>query len=174
MKKVLNWLGNLIILFLFLTCLGLGYLKLQAMNNPNELPAIFGYKMLSVLSGSMSPVFEAGDIILIKEVREIKEGDIITYQINNSFVTHRVEEIQLGLDGQAVYYTKGDANNIQDGYTVSFENIEGIYQWRIPKGALIGQFLTHPLGMFTFVSCIILIFVIRSLLNLYKKQLVEQ
>ena len=42
-------------------------------NNKNDMPSAFGYRPMIVLSGSMSPVFEAGDMILIKDEMCIRD-----------------------------------------------------------------------------------------------------
>ena len=79
-----------------------------------EVPNIFGYKILQVMSGSMSGEFETGDTILIKEIKEesdLKIGDVITYRIaKNTLVTHRI--VNITKIGENLNYTlKGDANN---------------------------------------------------------------
>lgn len=169
----MNLIGNLVIVFMILICLLLGYIKLQSINHPGEVPSVFGFKMLMVLSGSMSPVFEAGDIVLIKQEKDIKAGDIITYQMNGSYVTHRVKEI-LSEGGQAQYQTKGDANNVQDQYMVSANQVEGLYQWRIPKGAIIVQYVSHPIGLLFLGTCFILYFSMRAFVQLNRKKLINQ
>ena len=80
-----------------------------------EVPNIFGYKILQVMSGSMSGEFETGDTILIKEIKEesdLKIGDVITYRIaKNTLVTHRI--VNITKIGENLNYTlKGDANNV--------------------------------------------------------------
>ena len=95
-----------------------------------EVPNIFGYKILQVMSGSMSGEFETGDTILIKEIKEesdLKIGDVITYRIaKNTLVTHRI--VNITKIGENLNYTlKGDANNVEDSEKILFSSIEGIY-----------------------------------------------
>ena len=128
-----------------------------------EIPNIFGYKILQVMSGSMSGEFETGDTILIKEIKnegDLKIGDVITYQIEkNTMVTHRI--VNITKIGEKLNYTlKGDVNNIEDSEKVTFSNIEGIY---IRKLNLIGKlinFMQKPYGM-------VIIFTTPILLILY-------
>ena len=128
-----------------------------------EVPNIFGYKILQVMSGSMSGEFETGDTILIKEIKEesdLKIGDVITYRIaKNTLVTHRIENITK--IGENLNYTlKGDANNVEDSEKILFSSIEGIY---VKKLVLIGKiisFMQKPYGM-------VIIFVVPILLILY-------
>ena len=90
------------------------------MTTSNLLTKIGGYSVLIVNSGSMEPQLKIGDIILIKECKEYESGDIITYNVNNSYlVTHRIVE----KEGNYVI-TKGDSNNTKDE-KVNKNNIEG-------------------------------------------------
>lgn len=87
------------------------------------IPSIFGYKPLVVLTGSMEPSFKPGSVIFYEKVEkdEIKEGDIITFKIDDdTYVSHRVNRIVDGL-----YETKGDYNNTPDSEMVSYSNIMG-------------------------------------------------
>ena len=128
-----------------------------------EVPNIFGYKILQVMSGSMSGEFETGDTILIKEIKEesdLKIGDVITYRIaKNTLVTHRI--VNITKIGENLNYTlKGDANNVEDSEKILFSSIEGIY---VKKLILIGKiisFMQKPYGM-------VIIFVVPILLILY-------
>ena len=128
-----------------------------------EVPNIFGYKILQVMSGSMSGEFETGDTILIKEIKEesdLKIGDVITYRIaKNTLVTHRI--VNITKIGENLNYTlKGDANNVEDSEKILFSSIEGIY---VKKLILIGKiisFMQKSYGM-------VIIFVVPILLILY-------
>ena len=128
-----------------------------------EVPNIFGYKILQVMSGSMSGEFETGDTILIKEIKnegDLKIGDVITYRIKkNTMVTHRI--VNITKIGEKLNYTlKGDANNTEDSEKVTFSNVEGIY---VRKLKLIGKlinFMQKPYGM-------VIIFMTPILLILY-------
>ena len=128
-----------------------------------EIPNVFGYKILQVMSGSMSGEFETGDTILIKEIKnegDLKIGDVITYRIaKNTMVTHRIVDITK-IGNELNYTLKGDANNIEDSEKVIFSNIEGIY---VRKLNLIGKLITFmqkPYGM-------VIIFMTPILLILY-------
>ena len=128
-----------------------------------EIPNVFGYKILQVMSGSMSGEFETGDTILIKEIKnegDLKIGDVITYRIEkNTMVTHRI--VNITKIGEKLNYTlKGDANNTEDSEKVTFSNVEGIY---VRKLKLIGKlinFMQKPYGM-------VIIFMTPILLILY-------
>lgn len=102
----------------------------KSYTNPDKLPTVFGVSPVIVLSGSMWPEFNAGDMILIKETdpAALKEGDVICYFADGpeSAVTHRIVEIQ-EQEGQRVFVTRGDANNTEDTIVVTPDMVQGKY-----------------------------------------------
>lgn len=71
--------------------------------------SFFGYRLYKVGSGSMEPYLKVNNYILVKEVKDYKVNDVITYKSDNSFVTHRIVKIK-----KDKITTKGDANNKED------------------------------------------------------------
>lgn len=99
-------------------------------------PRIIGGVPLTVLSGSMVPTFNPGDLVITKPVdaKDLKRGDIITFQPKSddpTLITHRVVSIGTTLAGKEVLVTKGDANNAQDP-SIAPEQVKGQYVYRIP------------------------------------------
>jgi len=93
--------------------------------------------MMAVVSNSMKPTFERGDLIFIKGVDlpdKIKQGDIIVFRLEGDQMTkvHRVVEIE-NSSGQVQFTTKGDANSKPDPDPVSFEEVKGKVLFWIPK-----------------------------------------
>lgn len=79
-------------------------------------PRILGYQTSTMLTGSMSPLINPGDVVVTAPtpVNQIRVGDIITYHIpveDQRVETHRVTEITANPDGTFSVQTKGDANN---------------------------------------------------------------
>lgn len=72
-------------------------------------PSFFGYYFYRVLSGSMEPSIEIGDYVLVKEDDDLVVGDVITYKVDNNFITHRIVDIT-----SDTIVTKGDNNNTSD------------------------------------------------------------
>lgn len=85
--------------------------------NKDKIPV----RYLVIKSGSMQPILNIGDIIIIKKQNDYEIGDIITYNFNDEyFVTHRIIE-KIDKD----FITKGDNNTCEDEEHVKLENIEG-------------------------------------------------
>lgn len=82
------------------------------------------YPMAAITSGSMWPALKEGDLVFIrgvKEISEIKVGDIIVFsnETSNSLTIHRIISIKEG-----VITTKGDANKTDDN-PISFDKVVG-------------------------------------------------
>ena len=161
LKRIFNTCISIIFTIIILA---VASLIIQKFALKEEVPNIFGYKILQVMSGSMSGEFETGDTILIKEVKsegDLKIGDVITYRIDkNTLVTHRI--VNITKIGEKLNYTlKGDANNIEDSEKITFSNIEGIY---VRKLNLIGKLITFmqkPYGLIiTFMAPTLLILIV--------------
>lgn len=101
-------------------------LIIQAATNTEETPSVAGIKTFVIISGSMEPELQIGDIVVIKktEQSELKQGDIISFRSGESIVTHRINKI-ITKNGKILYETKGDNNNISDRNLVNYDDIEG-------------------------------------------------
>lgn len=106
--------------------------------NPEEVPGVFGYKPMIVLTDSMFPVIEKGDIIISEEIdpKKVEIGDVISFKDPVSFngkddfsvVTHRVVDITKDEEGKLLFITKGDFNNTYDKEPVPAANLVGVYE----------------------------------------------
>lgn len=124
-----------------------------------DLPTINGYGTLEVISGSMEPTIDVGDLIIVNtKYDELKENDIITfYDEKGSFVTHRIIEIK---DGE--YITKGDNNNSEDQGTINKDDIVAKYVTRLNgMGKLMAAF-KNPITMIMILVIGILVCVLVS------------
>ncbi len=118
-----------------------------------DLTTINGYALLQVATGSMEPTINAGDIIVIDTiVYDYKKGDIVTfYDVNGSFVTHRIVDIN-----PKQMITKGDSNNTEDE-PIPTKNLVGRYMFKLNGLGTIVSSLKNPV-----VS--ILIFIVGTLI----------
>ena len=130
-------------------------LIIQSIVKPNKTPSFFGIKTFVIVSGSMEPTLNIGDVILVKDIEEndIKENDIISYREGQSIVTHRVIEIEETENGKK-FITKGDNNNVKDSYPVRYRDIEGKYDSKINGIGNVVLFFQNKIV----IICVILIF----------------
>lgn len=98
----------------------------QAVTNPSKTPSVFGIKTYVIVSGSMQPELDIGDIVVVKEVNEseLQSGDIISYREGQSVITHRIIGIE-NLENKKLFKTKGDSNNTEDFVAIAMSEIEG-------------------------------------------------
>ncbi|MDD4493245.1 MAG: signal peptidase I [Eubacteriales bacterium] len=150
MRKILK-VFNIIILVVLIALLVMNlYSIFTQVVLKEDLPKIFGYSRLVIISGSMSPAIEAGDLIMVKEYDSYAVNDVIAFRSGNSIITHRIIGFE---DDKAV--TKGDFNNVADKDPVDRENIVGKVVYLIPKVGNVILFLRSPLGVMILTSVIV-------------------
>lgn len=124
MKKLSNWVGNII---LILTVLLLLFVLL--------VPLVFSGRVAVVLSASMEPTMPMGALAITMPVtaEEVKVGDIIAFAPPwdpDVTVSHRVVEIIPG--EETSFRTKGDANEDDDPWFMPAEYVTGRVVFDIP------------------------------------------
>jgi signal peptidase I len=87
-------------------------------------PHLLGYRTLTMLTASMSPEIDPGDVTIVTPIAisEVTEGMVITYHRpieDHSLVTHRVISVETAPDGSVSVQTKGDANAAADPWTAT-------------------------------------------------------
>lgn len=142
-----------------------------ATKDTNHVASLAGYTPLSVVSDSMSPTFDAGDLIIIRKCdpATLQEGDIVTFHtiINNEFSlnTHRITEIQED-GGARSYVTKGDNNAIADVHMITDGDIVGRFVTRLPKFGKLVDFLSSSMGFLLVIVLPLLIFFVYQVYHL--------
>lgn len=96
-------------------------------------PHVLGYRTMTMLSASMSPEIDPGDITVVTPIPmdEVTEGMVIAYHEpigDQSLVTHRVISVQHGPDGSVTVQTKGDANEAADPWDAT---LQGDTAWEV-------------------------------------------
>ncbi|MCR4430421.1 MAG: signal peptidase I [Tepidanaerobacteraceae bacterium] len=175
MKTALKWLNSILTVVLLLMVACSFFLIYQSRMEPNRAASIMGYKPLTVLSGSMSPFLEPGDMIVVHRVdpASIKVGDVITFRVDDrTLVTHRVAEV-IPQDGRMAFRTKGDANNTEDIDLVTQDRVVGSMAFKIPYAGYIGRFARTPKGfvaMIVFPGVLLIAGEIKNILNELSKE----
>lgn len=142
-----------------------------ATKDSSHVASLAGYTPLSVVSDSMAPTFNAGDLIIIRscDPATLQEGDIITFHtiINNEFAlnTHRIAEID-DQGGARSYVTKGDNNEIADVHMITDGDIVGKFVTRLPKFGRVVEFLSSSTGFLLVIVLPLLIFFIYQVYHL--------
>ena len=157
MDKLLTIIGTVMciiltpILLINLTLIAKSYI------NRDEVPSVGGYLPLIVLTDSMYPAIESGDLIICHtaEAEEIQVNDVIAFfdpaGNGTSIVTHRVLEV-VNENGEIKFRTKGDYNNTEDKMLVPGESLVGVYRSRIGGAGNIAMFMQSTTGL---IVCVV-------------------
>ena len=147
MKQAVSWVANTALALIFvLWCVVL------------IAPRLWGFDLRTVLSGSMSPTFDAGSLVVIKpvEAASIKVNDVIAFRspefADGTVVTHRVVEVK-SKGGMLSFMTKGDANEEPDDSLVPSGSVVGRVIFHIPLFGYVASFVRTPLG---FILCLVI------------------
>lgn len=133
--------------------------------------SIFGYRLMVVLSDSMSATdFDAGDLIFVKKDVDpltLEPGDIISYVSQDpanygQTVTHKIRRTTVDVNGELGFVTYGTTSGEDDPTVVTMSCILGKYQGRLPK---VGTFFAYLQTVPGYVLFILLPF---GLLILYQ------
>ena len=142
---------------------------LIALSSANKISVvnILGYKSYIIKTNSMEPTISINDVVITKKVKKekIKKGDVITFLQDGEVITHRITQIE----DNGNYTTKGDNNNIEDTFKITYENIEGKHILTIPHLGKIVQALDNKI-VFLIITLIILMFMFITILNQEKRE----
>jgi len=129
--------------------------------------SFFNYRMFTVVSQSMTPKYDIGDVLISKETEpsKIEEGDVISYlgsygDFANKVITHRVVGIEKREDGKYYYRTKGDANIVEDPIVME-DQLYGVVVYKSAILSLVYRIVGTKVGFYLFIIIPIL-FIIGS------------
>lgn len=157
-NKFLTILGTVLCIILVPILIINCTLIAKSVLNKDDVPSVGGYMPLIVLTDSMYPTIESGDLIIChtEDAENIQVGDIISFfdpaGNGTSIVTHRVLEVT-EQDGEIAFKTKGDGNNVEDQMLVPAEKLVSVYQTRIPGAGNVAMFMQTTPGL---IVCVVL------------------
>ncbi len=136
---------------------------------------LMGYRVFNIVSGSMAPEYNIGDLIYVQEVdpATVKVNDVITFILNEDLViaTHRV--VRIDAEKQH-FYTKGDVNDTEDANPVHFKNLVGIPTFKIPKLGYVSDFVQNPPGMYITIAAVAILIILAFAPDFVKKPTVPE
>jgi signal peptidase len=147
-------------------------LIVRSFTNPNEVPRIGKWLPLVVMTDSMYPEIESGDLIIceVTDPEDVQIKDVISFfdpaGNGTSVVTHRVEEIT-EKDGVIYFSTKGDANNTADDMPVPADKLVGKYHSRIGGVGHVVMFMQTTQGL---LLCVVLPIIILIAYDMIRRK----
>ena len=174
--KILTVVGSVLCVILLPILIINLTLIVKSYTNKDEVPSVSGYLPLIVLTDSMYPEIESGDLIICHtaEAEDIKVRDVIAFfdpaGNGTSIVTHRVMEVVYE-DGEILFRTKGDNNNTEDRVLVPGEDLVGVYQNRIPNAGHIAMFMQTTAGL---IVCVVLPIILLVAYDMIRRRIYER
>lgn len=108
------------------------------------VPRVIGAIPLTVLTGSMQPTYNPGDVVVSKPVdgESVRVGDVVTFQPYSddpTLITHRVISKSASSEGITLI-TQGDANGAPDE-PISVDQVRGVVLYSVPVVGHVTQFI---------------------------------
>ena len=135
-----------IFVYLFCICIVVGAFLFASSKTPNK--SLFGYRYYTVITPSMTPAYNVGDLVLVKleSADHISVGDVITFNPSSNseaYLTHRVTQKLPNYQNTGItcFRTKGDANDTEDSFLIDEDRVIGKVTLRIPKLGYIIRFI---------------------------------
>ena len=183
-KKVLSIIANVLMWAFIVFSVVITIFAFSAQSSADGIPTIGGKVISPVLSPSMSPTFNKGDIILSRKLADAEKyslevGQIITYKADldgdgtPEINTHRIVEVITTSGGFTEYRTKGDNNQAVDNYLVSFSDVISVFDekkdTRIAGLGSVINFLLQPTGFFIVIVIPLIIFFLFEIVMFVRK-----
>ena len=118
-------------------------------------PIVLGWRPYTVLTGSMRPNIQPGDVVMDQPVRiaDVHVGDVVTFSDptrGGVLVTHRVRSITRG-PLQTQVETRGDANNNSERWSIKTQDRVGRVVYVIPAVGYVANAIRNPIGIILLV-----------------------
>lgn len=159
-----------VFVYLLAAAILVGALLFSFSTSPDK--ALFGYRYYTILTPSMSPTYNVGDMIFVqlKGPEDINEGDVITFnpsQDSDAYLTHRVTEKIVDYQGTGVtcFRTRGDANDSEDSFLIESDRVIGTVNFGIPYLGYVVRFI--QLRWYIVLPIVIMVAVFFYLLKRY-------
>ncbi|UZN02237.1 signal peptidase I [Cellulomonas sp. S1-8] len=116
------------------------------------VPKVLDGAALTVLTGSMVPTYDPGDVVVVRGVKdaaaEVQIGDVVTFQPvsdDPTLITHRVVEKVFTADG-TMFVTRGDANSADDAPLVPAQ-VKAEVVYHVPWVGHVSLYLGQQRGL---------------------------
>ncbi|MCD6525105.1 MAG: signal peptidase I [Thermococcus sp.] len=118
---------------------------------------VFGFHYVVILTNSMEPHINPGDLVIVRPVEEVSPGDVVLYRLElqgtEYRIIHRIVEVRTDENGRIYYVTKGDNREYTDPWRVYPSQIIGKPLLVIPYVGRLYYYL--PLGVTALILALI-------------------
>lgn len=172
-KSIFTILKTCFFAILIVYILFVGYQRLSGNKS------IFGYRMFTVATGSMTGVYNINDVIAVKDydVNKLRVGDDIAYSGNrggleNKFVTHRIIKIEDAANGGKIIVTKGVKNQVEDP-PITDKQVLGKVVGVVPIVSEVNHIVNTQAVFFFLIFCPLVIVIVVDILQTITDEEIE-
>ena len=162
MKKVVKIVSKILYQLLVILCVLLAaVIILQKVSNSNR--SIAGYRIFRVITGSMEPEYDVGEVVISKEVdpKTIKVGDDIVYlgsygEYKGKIIMHAVIAIDKDENGNLNFHAKGLHSSSVEDPQIKENQIYGVVKFKSGILTVLYKLATNIYSLFAIVSILVL------------------
>ncbi len=170
LKKILNILSYVLFGFLLLILVITIITRISGRE-----PQLFGFHINVIVSGSMEPELEIGDVIVGRSYRrgqELAVGDVITYRgeagtFAGKMITHEVIRIE-EINGERIITTQGTANNAADA-PIGEDQILSVMVYKTFLIKYIYSIISSTAGFLLLVALPLVIIIVSEVVSIVKQ-----
>ena len=169
-KKVL--LGILDTISVLIIICSIAVLLTVVFTKKGDAPNFLGFSLFRVMTGSMEPEIPVDALIVVKQTDAtlLAEGDVITFysrdpSLHGEVNTHRILRIENDEDGETVFVTKGDANNVEDRYPTLQEDLIGKVVYSSAGMGKLVRLISNPLIFIPLIVIPLILILGRNVLD---------
>lgn len=161
-RKIIKIVFKIIYQILVIFCVILtAIIILQRVTSSNK--SIAGYRIFRVISGSMEPEYDVGEVVISKEIdpKKIKVGDDIVYlgrygEYNGKIIMHNVVAIDTDESGNLRFHAKGlHAYSVEDPQIMASQ-IFGVVKYKSSILTILYKLATNIYSVFFIVIVLVI------------------
>ena len=162
MEKVVKIVSKILYQILVVVCLVVAaVIILQKVTDSNR--SIAGYRIFRVITGSMEPEYDVGEVVISKEVNpnSIKVGDDIVYlgtygEYNGKIIMHSVIAIDTDKNGNLNFHAKGLHSSSVEDPQIKANQIYGVVKFKSEILTVLYKLATNIYSLFVIISVLVL------------------
>lgn len=140
------------------------------------LPNVLPYKSYVILTGSMVPTIDPGDLVVMDKrinIDDLYEEEIIGFKTDiqgeDEVVFHYIYSISYDENNNLEILTHPEISDEPDDWVVHEDDLVGIYKFKIDNIGKFIYFLKSPFGIAFLFADVVIVYVVWNLLHGKKK-----
>lgn len=161
-KGIIKIIFKILYQILVIFCLILSaVIILQKVTDSNR--SIAGYRIFRVITGSMEPEYDVGEVVISKEInpKNIKVGDDIVYlgrygDYNGKIIMHSVIAVETDANGNLNFHAKGLHSSSVEDPSIKADQIYGVVKYKSGILTVLYKLATNIYSVFVIILVLVL------------------